>query len=221
MCAVSVGCIQSQSLTIRIYLLEDRIAPALDQSFRRAVLIVTLANLSYFFVEVAVALHIGSVSLFADSIDFLEDASVNFLILIAIGWSAVGRGRVGRALACILFVPALATLWMAWRKFNAPLPPEPLFLSIAGVGALVVNVACAFLLVRHRHIAGSLSKAAFLSARNDATANFGIIAAALATIFVPSGWPDLAVGLGIAVMNVDAARAVWSAASQELDAAKP
>ena len=34
------------------------------------------------------ALAIGSVSLFADSVDFLEDTSVNFLIAIARGWSA-------------------------------------------------------------------------------------------------------------------------------------
>jgi Co/Zn/Cd efflux system component len=47
--------------------------------------------LSYFGVEFAVAVAIGSVSLFADSIDFLEDASVNLLILAALGWSAPRR----------------------------------------------------------------------------------------------------------------------------------
>ena len=40
---------------------------------------------AYFGIEFAVALAIGSVSLFADSIDFLEDASVNLLILVAQG----------------------------------------------------------------------------------------------------------------------------------------
>jgi Co/Zn/Cd efflux system component len=35
--------------------------------------------LAYFGIEFAVALMIGSVSLFADSVDFLEDASINFL----------------------------------------------------------------------------------------------------------------------------------------------
>lgn len=42
---------------------------------RRIVLIVALLNLAYFAVEFTVALTIGSVSLFADSVDFLEDAS--------------------------------------------------------------------------------------------------------------------------------------------------
>jgi hypothetical protein len=60
-------------------------------------------------VEFAVALAIGSVSLFADSIDFLEDVSVNLLIVVAIGWRARNRARLGMALAGILLVPGLAT----------------------------------------------------------------------------------------------------------------
>ena len=81
---------------------------------RRVVGWVALANLAYFGVEFAVATSIGSVSLFADSVDFLEDASVNFLIVVALGWSARNRARVGMALAMILLVPGLATLWTAW-----------------------------------------------------------------------------------------------------------
>ena len=180
-----------------------------------------MANLAYFGVEFAVALTIGSVSLFADSIDFLEDASVNFLILVALGWSTRWRSRVGMALAGILLVPGLATLWMAWIKFNAPLPPQPLPLSLAGAGALAVNLTCAFVLAKHRHQGGSLSKAAFLSARNDAFANVAIIVAGVVTAYTLSGWPDLIVGLGIAAMNADAARQVWAAAKREHATANP
>ena len=54
-------------------------------ALRRAVRLVALLNLGYFGVEFAVALGIGSVSLFADSIDFLEDTAINGLILVALG----------------------------------------------------------------------------------------------------------------------------------------
>ena len=94
------------------------------QPIRQAVHLVAILNLAYFGVEFAVALHIGSVSLFADSIDFLEDASINFLILFALAWSATARARVGMALAAILLVPGLATLWTAWDKFMLPVPPS-------------------------------------------------------------------------------------------------
>lgn len=182
---------------------------------RRAVAWVAAANLGYFGIEFAVALAIGSVSLFADSVDFLEDASVNLLILVALGWSARRRAYVGMLLAAVLLVPAVATLWSAWGKFHAPLPPSPLPLTAAGLGALAVNFGCALTLARYRHHRGSLTRAAFLSARNDALANVAIILAGLVTAFTRSAWPDLIVGLGIMAMNADAAREVWAAAREE------
>ncbi|HEX6826362.1 MAG TPA: cation transporter [Nitrospiraceae bacterium] len=191
----------------------------MNANLRKVVIIVAALNLAYFGVEFAVALVIDSVSLFADSIDFLEDASMNFLIAIALGWSATSRARVGMALAGILLIPGLATLWMAWEKFWVPLPPAPLILSLAGAGALAVNLLCAFMLVQFRAHSGSLTRAAFLSAQNDALGNVAIITAGFVTAYTLSGWPDLIVGLGIAAMNVDAAREVWSAAREEHRAA--
>lgn len=191
------------------------IPPAL----RRTVLWVAGLNLAYFCVEFSVARAIGSVSLLADSIDFLEDASVNLLIALALGWSLVARSRVGMLMALVLLVPGLATLWMAWQKFNAPVPPAAWALSAAALGALAVNLCCAWMLARFRQQGGSLTRAAFLSARNDAYANLAIIAAAAATWATASGWPDLIVGLGIAALNADAAWEVWEAAREERSAA--
>jgi Co/Zn/Cd efflux system component len=178
---------------------------------------VALLNLGYFGLEFAVALSIGSVSLFADSIDFIEDASVNLLILFALGWSLRARARMGRLLALILLAPGLAMLWTAWLKLNAPVAPSPIPLSLTGLGALAINLSCAMLLARYRHHAGSLTRAAFLSARNDALANIGIIGAGLMTAWIwQTAWPDLIVGLTIAVLNADAAREVWGAAEGEV-----
>lgn len=181
----------------------------------RTVALVALLNGAYFGVEFGAAVSIGSSSLFADSIDFLEDAAVNSLILLALGWSLAARSRMGMGLALLLLVPGLATLWMAWQKWQAPLPPEPFTLGLVGLGALVVNLACALLLARVRHHGGSLTTAAFLSARNDALANLAIIAAGFVTAATASGWPDLIVGLAIAALNADAAHEVWEAAREE------
>lgn len=185
------------------------------QALRRTVAWVALLNLSYFGVEFSVALAIGSVSLFADSIDFLEDTALNLLILLALGWSLQARARVGLLLAALLLVPGLATLWMAWLKFHSLAPPAAGALTLAGLGALAVNLLCAWLLARVRHGSGSLTKAAFLSARNDALANVAIIGAGWATVVTVSGWPDLLVGLAIAALNAGAAHEVWEAARQE------
>lgn len=186
--------------------------------FSHAVRTVAWFNLGYFIVEFAVAAAIGSVSLFADSIDFLEDASINGLILIALGWSAPRRAAISKVLAGIILLPGLATLWMAWEKFTFPVPPSPVPLSLTAIGALLVNFACALLLARVRHHGGSLGLAAFLSARNDVLANAAIILAGLITGYTYSAWPDLIVGLGIAALNAGAAGEVYRAAENETDA---
>lgn len=197
---------------------------AVDQpGLRRALCWVVALNLGYFGVEFAVAAAIGSVSLFADSIDFLEDASLNLLILLALGWTLRRRAQLGMVLAGILLIPGIATLWTAWAKFLVPVPPAPLPLSLAGGGALAVNLIAALILLRHRHVGGSLTRAAFLSARNDVLANVAIVGAGLLTAYTLSVWPDLIVGLAIAAMNADAAREVWQVARKEgeASAAKP
>jgi Co/Zn/Cd efflux system component len=85
----------------------------MKDALRKAVRVVALLNLAYFGVEFSVALLIGSVALFADSIDFLEDASFNVLILLALAWSAPRRAVVSKVLAGIILIPGLATVWMA------------------------------------------------------------------------------------------------------------
>jgi Co/Zn/Cd efflux system component len=79
---------------------------------------------------------------------------------------------------------------------------------------LCINLLCALLLARFRSHRGSLTRGAFLSARNDALANVAIIGAGFITAATVSPWPDLVVGLGIFLMNLDAAREVFSAARQ-------
>ena len=54
------------------------------ESFKQAVFFVASLNLIFFFIEFTVAINIRSVSLIADSIDFIEDASINFLIFFAV-----------------------------------------------------------------------------------------------------------------------------------------
>lgn len=190
-------------------------------ALRRVVTLVAVLNLGYFGVEFAVALAIGSVSLFADSVDFLEDASVNLLIVMALGWSAIRRARVGMLLSGILLVPGLATLWTAWDKVMTPVAPDPVPLSLAGAGAMAVNLGCALMLARYRRHGGSLTRAAFLSARNDVLANIAIVITGFVTAATVSAWPDVIVGLGIAALNADAAREVWTAARDEHRSASP
>lgn len=172
-------------------------------------------NLGMFAAEILVALASGSVSLFADSVDFLEDASITLLVLVGIGWSARAKAHLGLGLAAIILVPSLATLAMAWHRFAVGTPPEAVAVGATGLVALGVNTACAVLLARHRASGGSLTRAAFLSARNDTIANVAIVAVGIVTLWWRSPWPDLGVGLAIGLLNGGAAWEVWEAACDE------
>jgi Co/Zn/Cd efflux system component len=189
---------------------------------RRTVATVAGLNLLAFGGEIVVALAIGSVALMADSLDFLEDASINLLILLGLGWGALARARLGRLLAVVIVLPGLGALWTAWEKLRDPVAPEPWALTLTAGAALLVNLLCALLIARHRHAGGGLTRAAFLSARNDVVANAAIILAGLATAFLwRSGWPDLLVGLGILALNATAAWEVWEAAGEEAEEPAP
>jgi Co/Zn/Cd efflux system component len=190
-------------------------------ALRRALGWAAALNLLYFVVEFAIAARIGSVALFADSIDFLEDTALNTLILVALRWQPRRRAQLGFVLAAVLLLPAAATLWTAWHKWLLPLSPSPLGLLLTALGALAVNMTCALLLAGVRHAGGNLSRAAFLSARNDLWANLAILAAAGLTFAWHSAWPDLAVGLGILAMSLGAAREVWRRARAEQRAQSP
>ncbi len=179
-----------------------------------AVGVVAALNLAYFVVEIGVALSQGSVSLFADSVDFLEDASISLLVLAGLRWSPAARAKLGMGLAAVILVPSLSTLAVAWYRFGAGTAPDAVALTVTGCGALIVNGTCAILLARSRR-EGSLMRAAFLSARNDMFANLAIIGAGLVTARAPSPWPDLVVGLGIAILNAGAAHEVFAAARSE------
>lgn len=184
----------------------------IGSAFTRTVALVAGLNLGYFFVEITVALRQGSVSLFADGIDFFEDTSINVLILLALFLGAAFRRRAGYVLAALILVPGLAALVAAVMKVVDPVIPSGEALGLTAAGALLVNTLCALLLVRFRKREGALAKAAFLSARNDVAANAAIIGAGIITALHPSIWPDLIVGAGIFVMNLDAAGEVLEAA---------
>lgn len=184
---------------------------------RRAVAVVAALNFAYFVVEFFMAIRLGSVSLFADSVDFFEDTAINLLVFFALTWSVVARRRAGTVLAGIILIPAIAALVTAVVKILNPAVPEPAALTLTAVGALVVNVVCALILVRLRGEGSSLTRGAWLAARNDALGNILIIAAGLATFVYATAWFDIVVGLIIAFINFSAAKEVWEAARAEGD----
>ena len=185
-------------------------------SFKKAVFFVAILNLLYFFVEFIVALNIRSVSLLADSIDFIEDASINFLIFFAVSLTTIKKARISILLSIIMLLPGIIALWAVWQQIIHQEPPAPVELSTVAFGALIINCLCTLILMKFRNYSGSLTKAAFLSARNDALANIAIIFTGIITILYPSIWPDILVGLFIAYIRAESALVIYKNSTKEL-----
>ena len=198
----------------------DRHPIHVAQRLRRTVFIAASLNFAYFFVEFALALVADSISLLADSVDFLEDTAINLLIFIALGWPLARRALAGKAMAMIILGPAALAAWMAVRRFSGPVVPDVLPLVLASLGAIAVNGTSAWLLASVRQAGGSLSRAAFLSARNDVLVNLAIIAMGVVTVWTQSGWPDLILGGFIILLAGHAAYEVWEVSVEERLAAK-
>lgn len=188
-----------------------------EQRIRRAVLIVALLNFGYFFVEFAAAIAIGSASLFADSADFLEDTAINMLVFFAVAWPASRRRVAGSVLAALILIPAIAALVTVVLKIINPEPPSPEGLTGIALGALVVNLICAVILLRLRNEGSSLATGAWLAARNDALANILIIVAGLLTFVWATAWFDVIVAGIIIFVNLSAAKEVWEESREEHD----
>jgi Co/Zn/Cd efflux system component len=172
-------------------------------------------NLAYFFVEFFVAFAVQSVALVADSIDFLEDTALNFLVLMSLGASVLVRRRVSRILALMMLIPALGGAWMAVSKILNPTPPEAGWMTLVGVGALAVNLTCAIVIARVPRSRSGFLAAVFFSARNDALGNIGIISAGITTMLWASAIPDIIVGLAIMALNADSAFKIWTTTTTE------
>jgi Co/Zn/Cd efflux system component len=183
-------------------------------SYKRALLIAAALNFVMTFVEVGGALYANSIALMADAIDFLEDAITYVIAVALIGLGSRPRAVFGAITAFLMFVPGV---WIAVKTFEQlyeGLPPDPLPMGAIGLLALAVNVYCAFILLPHRK-GDSAHQGVWLSTRNDAVANIAIVLAAVATSFTASVWPDVIVGLGIAVLNLHAAALIARLAWRE------
>jgi len=176
---------------------------------------VAILNLSYFAIEFYFAQRFNSVALFSDSLDFLEDASVNILIFLSFSLAVIWRARLSYIFAFLLLLPGCSFLYNALQQIAKPITPNGDGMSIVGLGALGVNIYCAIILNKFKEIKGGLAKAAYFSARNDAIANVLIIIAGIVTLFWLSAIPDLIVGSMIFLMNADSARAILKATNRE------
>lgn len=162
------------------------------------VLVILLAiNAAMFVVEAVTGIIAESTGLIADSLDMLADA-----VVYGIGLYAVGRpasAKIRAAFASGYFQMALAAIVAldVCRRAVFGSEPEPSFMILISLIALVANIVCLILIARHRD-GGVHMRASWIFSKNDVIANAGVMLGGGLVYVTGVRWPDLVVGLVIA-----------------------
>lgn len=187
---------------------------------RRVLIFVMVINLAMFFAEFGGGLVARSSALMADSVDMLGDAFVYGLSLYALNRGP--RWGAGAALAKggIILLFGLAVIAEIVDKLANGVPPSSTLMLIFGSAALLANLACLALLWRFRGENVNMAST-FECSRNDVASNIGVLAAAALVAASGTAWPDIAVGIIIAMIFLRSAWRVLAAAIPAWRDARP
>ena len=188
---------------------------ALRRQHGRVLGVVLGVNAFMFFVEFAAGLLADSSALLADSLDMLGDSLVYGFSLFVVHRGAVWKARAAFSKGAIMLIFGVAVLVEVGWKIYSGASPEVHTMALVGLVALLANGLCFLLLWRHRADDINL-RSTWLCSRNDLVANTAVLAAAWAVAWSGSGWPDILVGLGIALLFLRTAFGVIREALLEL-----
>lgn len=168
-------------------------------SQRRVLLAALLINVVLFVLELGFGFVARSSAMMADSVDMLGDAIVYALSLYPLSRSS--RWQAGASLAKAGLILAFGTgifVETGYKIVEGTAPSSGIMLVVTTV-ALAGNLVCLRLLWRLRHMNVNMAST-FECSRNDVIANIGVLLAAGLVAWSSSGWPDIVVGLAIAIL---------------------
>ena len=180
------------------------VRPDVPLAQRRVLRIVLWINAVMFVAELGAGFLAHSTSLIADSVDMLGDALVYGFSFYAVGRGPAWQARAALIKGGVMAVFGLVVVVEAGAKILRGVVPEPDLMAGVGLVALAANAAVLFLLWRHRTDDLNM-RSVWLCSRNDVVANVGVLAAAGGVAVTGSAWPDITVGLLIAVLFVTSA----------------
>ncbi|NQW51778.1 MAG: cation transporter [Rhodospirillales bacterium] len=167
-------------------------AAAASPAYRRILWVALAVNLAMFVIEIGAGFAAQSVSLLADSLDFLGDAGNYGISLFVLGMAIRWRARASLVKAASMGVFGL---WVAITTVNHALagtvPAAPV-MGLVGALALTANFGVALLLYRWRE-GDSNMRSVWICTRNDAIGNVAVLVAAAGVFGSGTGWPDYVV----------------------------
>jgi cation diffusion facilitator family transporter len=161
--------------------------------------LVLIINAVLFTVEAVAGLLADSTALLADSLDMLGDSLVYGFSLYVLWRSAEWKAMAAILKGSIMAIFGLGVLTEGVYKVVAGVVPVAETMGIVGFLVLLGNGLCFLLLFRHRSDDLNM-RSTWLCSRNDIIANLSVLLAAGGVAYFHTVWPDVLVGVTIAVM---------------------
>lgn len=172
-------------------------------------------NAVMFIVEFAAGVISGSTALLSDALDNLGDALTYGLSLYAVSKGARSKARVALFKGVLILAAGIAILGQVVYRIYVPAVPIFEVMGAISILALAANGTCLALLWKHRREDINMSSV-WECSRNDIASNIAVFVAAAGVWLTDSGWPDLLVGLALAILFLRSAVYVLRGAVAEL-----
>ena len=190
-------------------------ATAASPAYRRVLWVALAVNLAMFCVEIGAGLAAQSVSLLADSLDFLGDAGNYGISLFVLGMALQWRARASLLKAASMGAfGAWVAVTTAQHALAGTVPAAPV-MGMVGALAFAANLGVAALLYRWRE-GDSNMRSVWICTRNDAIGNLAVLVAAAGVLGSGTGWPDYIVAAIMSGLALVGASQVARAALAEL-----
>jgi len=167
--------------------------------YKRALIFVIIINAVMFLVEMPMGFIGQSQALKADALDFLADTFTYAISLAVIGKAASLRAKAALFKGLSLMVMGIWVLGSTIYSVFYTQQPAALIMGYVGFAALAANLLSVFLLVRFKDGDANV-RSVWLCSRNDAIGNIMVMIAASGVWFTNTGWPDLIVASGMAIL---------------------
>lgn len=166
---------------------------------RRTLLAVLLLNVGLVAGLGASGVVGDSSGLIANALDNTSDVAVYAISYYAVGRAQLWKTRAAQLSGIVLFVLALVVLIDVGRRVVYGAEPASTIMMVMTVIAAAINLLCLKLLSSIRHGDVNL-RAAWIFSVNDLLSNLGVLLAGVLVLALGQSWPDLVVGLVIALV---------------------
>lgn len=193
---------------------------AQDHAQRRTLLVVLILNALLFAGLGVGGLLADSSALIANAADNASDSVVYLLSFLAVGRGLLWKRRAARLSGILLLVFAGAVILDVGRRWLLGAEPFGITMMVMALVAAAINLLC-LIMIRRAQSDDVNMRAAETFSFNDFASNGGILVAGGLVMWLDQAWPDLVVGVIVAMIAMTGGLEILKDASRRDDEGGP